>query len=191
MQKISEAVVDKVREEAQAIVSEAEEEAKKETDKAKALRNARIEAEKKRLLNEANEEAARLSAQNAMAAHRTVATAKAEVLESIVAKSREKIGKSSTKKESLAYLITDAIKGLETPDKVTVAVSESDLSLAKDIVKSDKQLSEKVLDVVVGKLDGGAIIESESKTLSADNSYATRLEMLLPRILPEISKELF
>lgn len=191
MQKISEAVVDKVREEAQAIVSEAEEEAKKETDKAKSQRNARIDAEKKRLLNEAREEAARVSAQNAMLAHRKVATAQAEVLESIVAKSREKIGKAPVKKEALAYLIADAIPGLGEADKVTVAVSERDLSLAKDIVKADKQLSQKVLDVVACDCDGGAIIESESKTLSADNTYGTRLEMLLPRILPEISKELF
>jgi len=191
MQKISEAVVDKVREEARAIVNEAEEEAKKETDKATGLRNSRIEAEKKRLLTNANEEAARVSAQNAMLAHRKVATAKAEVLESIVAKSREKIGKASATKESLAYLIGDAVQGLGTAEKVTVTVSDRDLSLAKDIVKSDKQLSDKVIDVIAGDCDGGAIIESASKTLSADNSYSTRLEMLLPRILPEISKELF
>jgi vacuolar-type H+-ATPase subunit E/Vma4 len=191
MQKISEAVVDKVREEAQSIVSEAEEEAKKELDKAKSQRNARIEAEKRRLLNEAHGEAARVSAQNAMLAHRKVATAKAEVLESIVAKSREKIGKAPVTRESLAYLITDAIPGLGNAGKVTVAVSKRDLGLAKDIVKSDKQLSEKVLDVVSCDCDGGAIIESESNTLSVDNTYTTRLEMLLPRILPEISRELF
>ena len=191
MQKISEAVVDKVREEAQAIVSAAEEDAKKETDKAKSQRNARIDAEKKRLLNEANEEAARVSAQNAMLAHRNVASAKAEVLESIVAKSRDKLGKASVTKGALAYLIADAVPGVGEGEKVTVVVSERDLSLAKDIVKSDKELSQKVLDVVAGDCSGGAIIQSESKMLSADNTYATRLGMLLPRILPEISKELF
>jgi len=191
MQKISEAVVDKVREEAQAIVSAAEEDAKKETDKAKSQRNARIDAEKKRLLNEANEEAARVSAQNAMLAHRNVASAKAEVLESIVAKSRDKLGKASVTKGALAYLIADAVPGVGEGEKVTVVVSERDLSLAKDIVKSDKELSQKVLDVVAGDCGGGAIIQSESKMLSADNTYATRLGMLLPRILPEISKELF
>ena len=191
MQKISEAVVDKVREEAQSIVSEAEEEAKKELDKAKSVRNARIEAEKRRLLNEAHEEAARVSAQNAMLAHRTVATAKAEVLASIVAKSREKIAKAPITNKSLSYLIADAIPGLGDTGKVTVAVSKRDLSLAKDIVKADKQLSAKVLDVVSCDCDGGAIIESESNTLSVDNTYTTRLEMLLPRILPEISRELF
>ena len=169
----------------------AEEEAKKELDKAKSQRNARIEAEKRRLLNEAHGEAARVSSQNAMLAHRKVATAKAEVLESIVAKSREKIAKAPITKKALSFLIADAIPGLGDTDKVTVAVSKRDLSLAKDIVKSDKQLSSKVLDVVSCDCDGGAIIESESNTLSVDNTYTTRLEMLLPRILPEISRELF
>ncbi len=191
MQKISEAVVDKVREEAQSIVSEAEEEAKKELDKAKSQRAARIEAEKKRLLNEANEEAARVSAQNAMLAHRKIASAKSEVLESIVSKSREMVAKAPVKKEALAYLISDAISGLGEADKVTVAVSKRDLDVAKEIVKSDKELSNKVKDVIACDCDGGAIIETDSKTLSADNTYGTRLEMLLPRIIPEISKELF
>jgi len=58
-------------------------------------------------------------------------------------------------------------------------------------VKSDKKLASTVLDVRTCDCTGGVIIENESKTLSVDNTYTTRLEMLLPRILPEISKKLF
>ncbi len=191
MQNISEAVVDKVREEAQAIVNEAEEEAKKERERAKSQQDARLEAEKRRLLTAAHEEAARITAQNAMQARQKVANAKAAVLDEIVQKARAELKKASTRRESLAYLIGDAIEGLGEGDKITVSVSKNDLETAKEVVKADKKLSAVVSEVKTCDCEGGVIVESEDKTLSVDNTYTTRLEMLLPRILPEISKKLF
>jgi len=38
---------------------------------------------------------------------------------------------------------------------------------------------------------GGAVAESTDGKVSIDNTYETRLEMLLPQIVPEISRELF
>ncbi len=191
MQRISEAVVDKVKEEAQRLVNEAEEEAKRELDKARALRTERLEAEKKRILTEATEEAARISAQNAMKARQKVANAKSAVLEDIVQKSRAAMQKSTTTREHLAQLIRDAAAGLGTADKLYVSVSKKDVDMAREIVKTDKQLAARVLEVRTADCDGGALVENESRTLSVDNTYATRLQMLLPRVLPEISKELF
>ena len=192
MQNISEAVVDKVREEARVIVDEAKEEAKKELDKAKSQRDARLEAERKRLLNDATEEAARITAQGAMQSHQKTSAAKAAVLDDIVAHARADLKKVSTKPALLAYLIKDAIDGLgDEPGKVTLLVSSNDLATAKDIVKKDKRLADMVATVSECDCDGGAIARNEAKTTSVDNTYTTRLEMLLPRILPEISKELF
>ncbi len=191
MQKISEAVVDKVRQDAEAIVNEAKEEARKELDKARAQRDARLEAEKKRLLTAAQEEAARITAQNAMQARQKVANAKAAVLEEIVQKARASLQKSATTKESLSFLIHDAIRGLEASDKVTVGVAKKDVALAQEIVKSDKHLATVVADVTEWDCSGGAFVENAAKTLRVDNTYTTRLEMLLPRMLPEISKKLF
>jgi len=191
MQRISEAVVDKVREEARHLVSEAEAEAAKELDKSKALRAARIEAEKKRLLTEAGEEAARISAQNSMKARQKTASAKSEVLDEIVRKAKENLQKSTTSRERLARILVEAMAGLGTADKVHVSVAKKDLDWARELVKGDKVLSTRVLDVTAADCDGGAMVENESRTLSVDNTYATRLQMLLPRVLPEISKELF
>jgi vacuolar-type H+-ATPase subunit E/Vma4 len=191
MQNISEAVVDKVREDAQAIVKEAEEQATKELEKARTQRDARIEAEKKRLLTAAQEEAARTTAQNAMQARQKVANAKAAVLDGIVEKARESLKKSATSRESLSFLINDGIQGLGESDKIYVGVAEKDAALAREIVKSDKKLAATVIDVRRCDCTGGVAIENESKSLSVDNTYTTRLEMLLPRILPEIGKRLF
>lgn len=191
MQRISEAVVDKVREEAQHLVSEAEEEAKKELGKAQSLRAARLEAERKRLLAEAGEEAARVTAQNAMSARQKTASAKSAVLDEIVRKARETLQKSTTTREQLAQLLRDAIAGLGTADKVFVSVAKKDLDMAREIVKGDKALASRVLEVSVINAEGGVMVENESRSLGVDNTYFTRLQMLLPRVLPEISKELF
>ncbi len=191
MQNISEAVVDRVREEARAIVSEAEEEANEEREKAKAQRDARLEAEKKRLLSAAREEAARITAQNAMQARQKVANAKAAVLDEVVQKARADLKKAATKRESLACLINDAIAGIGDSDKVILSVAEKDLKMAEEIVKADRKLSAAVAEVKACGCEGGVILENEDKTISVDNTYTTRLNMLLPRILPEISKKLF
>ncbi len=192
MQNISEAVVDKIRDEAKAIVAEAEEEAKKEVDKAKAQKDARLETEKRRILNDAREEAARVAAQSAMQDHQQTAAAKTEVLDDIVNRTRESLNKVATKPDLLAYLVNDAIKGLgQDQGKVTLLVSSKDVAAVRDLVKKDKQLSSVVAEVGECDCDGGAIAQNESRMISVDNTYTTRLEMLLPRILPEISKELF
>ncbi|MBN1151758.1 MAG: hypothetical protein JXA58_00980 [Dehalococcoidia bacterium] len=191
MQTISEAVVDKVREEAQHLINEAEEESKKELDKARAQRAARLEAEKKRLLTEANEEAARITAQNAMKARQTVANAKAKVLDDIVQKARATLSKTATTRESMAFLISDAVEGLGGASKFSLSVTQKDLALTREVVKADKKLEAIVTEVNATDHSGGVLIETEDNTLSVDNTYTTRLEMLLPRILPEISKKLF
>jgi len=191
MQNISEAVVDKVREDARTIVNQAEEEAKKELEKARAQRDARLEAEKKRLLTAAQEEAARIVAQNSMKARQKVANAKATVLDDIVEKARVALKKTTTTRTSLAFLINDAVDGLGGTDKVSLSVSGGDSATAREIVKADKKLASVVQDVKVIDCDGGVVVENESATLGVDNTYTTRLEMLLPRILPEISKKLF
>jgi len=190
MQNISEAVVDKVRLEARSIVSEAEEEAKKDLEKAKSLREAKVKAEKRRLLNDAREEAARIMAQSAIQTHQKMAAAKASVIDDIVGRAQAGLKKISAKPELLAYLIGDAIGGLGS-GKATISVSPGDVATVKELVKNDKRLSSMVLDVTESDCDGGVIAESEDKKTSVDNTYATRLEMLLPRLLPEISKDLF
>jgi len=190
MQRISEAVVDKVRLEARSIVSEAEEEAKKELEKAKSQREAKLKAEKRRLLNDAQEEAARIVAQSAIQTHQMMAAAKASVVDDIVAQAQAGLKKTSAKPELLARLIGDAINGLET-DKATIRVSPGDIAMVKELVKNDKRLSSMVLGVTGCNCGGGVIADSEDKKTSVDNTYSTRLEMLLPRLLPEISKELF
>jgi vacuolar-type H+-ATPase subunit E/Vma4 len=178
MQKISEAVVDKVKAEAQSIVSEAEEEAKKELEKARNQQDVKLKAEKRRLLKDAQEEAARVASQSAIQQHRDMAAAKASVLDDIVERAQAGLKKTSAKPDLGS-------------DKATISVSHRDVAMVKELVKNDKRLSAMVLDVTECDCDGGVIATSEDKKTAVDNTYSTRLEMLLPRLLPEISKDLF
>jgi vacuolar-type H+-ATPase subunit E/Vma4 len=190
MQKISEAVVDKVKAEAQSIVSEAEEEAKKELEKARSQQDVKVKAEKRRLLKDAQEETARIASQSAIQQHRSMAAAKASVLDDIVERAQAGLKKTSAKPDLTAYLISDAISGLGS-DKATISVSHRDIAMVRELIKNDKRLSAMVLDVTECDCDGGVIATSEDKKTAVDNTYSTRLEMLLPRLLPEVSKDLF
>jgi len=59
------------------------------------------------------------------------------------------------------------------------------------LVGKDKELAAKVAEIKEHSASGGVIIEDVEGRVRIDNTYETRLEMLLPRLLPEIGKELF
>jgi vacuolar-type H+-ATPase subunit E/Vma4 len=52
-------------------------------------------------------------------------------------------------------------------------------------------LSAKILEVREVDRLGGVIAEDAEGKLRIDNTYETRLEMALPKLLPKISEELF
>ncbi|GAI43759.1 unnamed protein product [marine sediment metagenome] len=49
----------------------------------------------------------------------------------------------------------------------------------------------KIMEIKEFDCAGGVIAENIDGKVSIDNTYETRLEMLLPQIVPEISRELF
>jgi len=87
-------------------------------------------------------------------------------------------------------LIREAIDGLGA-DKSRIYVSPKDVSMVRKFLERDKELASKVMEVKVDNLLGGVIAEDIDGKFRIDNTYEARLEMLLPKLLPEISKELF
>ena len=61
----------------------------------------------------------------------------------------------------------------------------------KKLVEKDKELAGKIVEIREHHGMGGVIVEDIDGKVRIDNTYETRLEMLLPRLLPEIGKELF
>ena len=190
MEKISEAVVSKVKLDAQRIIKEAEEKAQEEIDKAKRQRDARFEEERGKMLGEAEEEAARILAQASIKARQQISSAKADAIGKVIDGARKELSQISSDERYFLNLIREAIDGLGV-DKARIYVSPKDLSNVKKFLKADKELSSKIVEVRESDCLGGVIAEDIEEKLRIDNTYETRLEMLLPKLLPEISEELF
>jgi len=190
MEKISEAVVSKVKLDAQNIIREAEEKAQEEIEKAKKQREVRLEQEKARMLGEAEEEAARILAQASIKARQQLSSAKADAIAKIIDGARKELSQIPSGESHFLNLIREAMEGLGM-DKARIYVSPKDVSNVKKFLKADKELSSKIVEVRESNCLGGVIAEDVEGKLRIDNTYETRLEMLLPKLLPKISKELF
>ena len=190
MEKISQAVLSKVRAEAQNIIEEAEEKAQEEIEKAKRQREVRFEEERGRMLGEAEEEAARILAQASIKARQQLSSAKADTIAKIIDGARKELSRISSDESHLLNLIREAMEGLGV-DKGRIYVSPKDVNTVKRLLKADRELSGKIMEVRESDCLGGVIAEDAEGKLRIDNTYETRLEMLLPKLLPKLSEELF
>ena len=190
MEKLSEAVLTKVRVEAQSIIQEAEEKAREEIEKAKRQREARFQEERSRMLGEAEEEAARILARASIKARQRLSSAKADVIAKIIGGARKELSQIPSDETYLLHLIKEGMDGLGL-DKARIYVSPKDVSTVKKLLKANKELSGRILEVSEFNCSGGVIAEDVEGKFRIDNTFETRLEMLLPKLLPEISKELF
>ena len=190
MERISEAVVSKVSLDAQAIIKDAEEKAREEIERYRKQRAVKFEQERARMLAEADREAARILAQASIKARQLISTAKAETVASITDGARKELSGTSTNESNLVSLVREAVGALGT-DRARIYVSPKDVSTAKEALQADKELSAKIMEVREIDCLGGVIAEDAEGKLRIDNTYETRLEMALPRLLPKISEELF
>jgi V/A-type H+-transporting ATPase subunit E len=190
MERISEAVVSKVSVDAQSITREAEEKAREEIERARKQRGTKLEQERARILAEAEQEAARILAQASIKARQLISRAKAEAIAKITDGAKKELSGASTDESNLLSLVREAAGGLAT-DKIRIYVSPKDVSSARESLQADKELSAKILEVREVDCLGGVIAEDAEGKLRIDNTYETRLEMALPKLLPKISEELF
>ena len=190
MEKISEAVVSKVKLDAQNIIREAEKKAQEELEKAKKQREVRFEEERGGMLGEAEEEAARILAQASIKARQQLSSTKADTIAKIIDGARKELSRIAIDESYFLNLIKEAVGGLGV-DKARIYVSPKDVSTVKKLLEADKEFSGKIVEVRESNCLGGVIAENVEGKLRIDNTYEIRLEMLLPKLLPEISKELF
>jgi len=190
MEKISEAVVSKVRIEAQDIIREAEEKAQEEREQAQKQRETRLQEEKNIMLEKSQEEAARIIAQASIEARQKLSRTKSDIVTKIIDRVKQELSQSSSNESHFLNLITEAVDAVGR-DKCRIYVSTKDVSTTQKLLDGDKKIAAKVVEVKEDNFTGGVIAETLDGKLRIDNTYETRLEMLLPQLLPEISKELF
>lgn len=189
MDGIAEAVLRKVRAEADGILADAKAKADETVAKACAQRDARLAAERARLLEEAKIEAARITAQSAISSRRELLAAKAAIVEEVFSAAKDALTGAPGSPQELRSLIAEGLATLGR-DKARVLVSGRDLAAAKEMLAADRELGERVAEVNEAPIDGGAIVEDPAGSLRVDNSYATRLAMLRPTMLVEIGSTL-
>jgi len=190
MEKIGGAILDKVKAEAKVIVKEAEDKARQEIEQTKKQRVARLEEEKGRMLRQAGEEATRITAQAIVQARQEISRAKADVINDIISRVKKELAATSISEGSLRGLLNEAAAPLGT-GKGRVYLSAKDVSGVKKILAKDKELAARIAEVKEYDCSGGVIVEDIDGKIRIDDTYETRLEMLLPRLLPEIGRELF
>ncbi len=190
MEKISEAVVGKIRVEAHNIVREAEERAQEEIEKAKKQRETRRMEEKDKMLEEAEVEAARILAQASIKARQELLRAKADIIAKIIEGVKKNLSGIASDESHLLSLIKEAMNGLGGA-KCRIYVSPKDVSSVEKFLAEDKELANRIMEVKEFDCTGGVIAEDIEEKRRIDNTYETRLEMLLPKLLPEMNRELF
>lgn len=190
MEKISRAILDKVKADAEQIVKEAEQKAWQELEKAEKQRETKFKEEKRKIIEEAERQASRILAQSSIKARQELSRAKTEIIDGIVSRVRNTLPALSSDEGSLLNLIKEAVEELGA-DEVRVYVSRKNISAVRKLVKGDKGLASKIMEIKEFDCAGGVIAENIDGKVSIDNTYETRLEMLLPQIVPEISRELF
>jgi len=190
IEKISKAILGKVRAEAQDIVEEAEEKARERIEGAKRQQEAKLEEEKSKLIEEAKEGATRILAQASITARQELLAAKTKIIDEIINSVKGVLSGFSSDESSPLNLIKETINTLDI-DKARIYVSPKDVNTVQKLFAKDKELANKIKEIREFDCIGGVIAEDIDGKIRIDNTYETRLEMLLPQILPEISKELF
>lgn len=190
MDKLSEAILDKVKVDAQQKITEAEEKALQEVEKAEKQLESKFEEESRKAIEEAEREATIILAQASIAARQELSRTKADIIDNIISTVKATLRGTSSDESSLLSLIKEVVDGLDI-DKARIYVSPKDISKVQEFLERDKEIASRILEVKEFDCTGGVIAESIDGKFSLDNTYDTRLEMLLPQILPEISQGLF
>ncbi|HOE74119.1 MAG TPA: V-type ATP synthase subunit E [Deltaproteobacteria bacterium] len=189
--KMREAILSKARQEAQILIDEAKSKAGEVVGKAQEQWERRLEAEKKRLLSESRREAARIIAQADLKARQEILKEKDSIIREMIGKVKERLTGNTSETSTLERLITEAVDAFESDQALKIMASGKDIKRVREIVAASPVLKDRITGVSEAACMGGVICESVDGKVSVDNTYDTRLQMLIPRILPQVGKVLF
>lgn len=191
LEKVSKAILDKARAEAESILEKARKEAEKTIEKAKLKRKEKYEKEVAKIISEAKREARSIIVKATLKNRREIAEAKHKVIKEVIEEAKRKLRlRKFDVKKSLTALLLESLASIPA-EKIIVYVNPRDVNLLTEIVKEQK-LEDKVEKIVADKsLSGGLIVSSPDGKFKVNNTYEARLEMVMTKLLPELSKELF
>ena len=189
--KIREAILDKAREEAKKVVSDAEGKAREMLSQAESQKDKRYEEEKKKIIAEANRESSKTLAQASLKARQQILQVKDGVVNEVLSKVKDGLSNEIKDKSMFNRLITETVDAFESEDKLRILTTSKDLKIVEEVIGESETLKDRVAEVKETECLGGILGETLDGMVSIDNTFDMRLEMLIPKILPEIGKKLF
>lgn len=189
--KIRDAILKKAKGEANQIIADAKTRAMEMIVKAKEQRQSRFEDDKKKSISEAQRDASKIMAQSSLKSRQDILREKDALLNTIVEKVKDELSRTVLDKEYFLPLVRETLKAFETDKQVVIFVSPKDLDTVHRFIEEDSDLKDKISDVKELDCLGGILAQTMDGMVSIDNTYDTRLEMLMPKILPEVGKNLF
>jgi len=189
--KIREAILKKAKGEADKIVADAEIKAREMIEKAKDQWKNKFEEEKKKIISEAHREASKIMAQTSLKTRQGILQEKDNVINVIIENVKKDLSQEVMDSKVFLPLIKEAIDAFETDKQVRIYAAPKDIKVVHESIKEDSELKEKIFEVKELDCLGGIIAESTDGMVSIDNTFDMRLEMLMPKILPDIGKKLF
>ena len=190
-EKIRQAIISKAQQEAAGILDDAQKRAADLIEKAQKARDLKFEQIRNRILAEAKQESDKIIAKGAVDARLTVLKRKDLLLKKVISQVKEDLAMNPTRPQIWAGLMDEVISGFDDSHKLRFRVASKDIETVRKIVADNSTLGKQVEEV--GEIDclGGILAEDAQGKVSIDNTYDTRLEMLLNKVLPEIGQKLF
>lgn len=191
LERVSKAIIERASLEAEAILEKARKDAEKIINKAKMKRKTMYEREAAKIIEAAKRKARAILVQAILKTRRKIAETKHEIVNNIVNEAKEALKKRSFNIEkSLKNLLLEAMFNMPS-GKVVIYINPKDRKVIEKIISEEglRNRVEKIFET--NNISGGVIVESIDGKFKIDNSYDTRLDMVVSRILPRISKELF
>ncbi len=189
--KIRAAILEKAQGEAEEIIASARVKAEELITNGKEQKKKRFEEEKNRVISEARREASRILAQSSLKARQGILKEKDDVINEIIARVKEDLAGKAMDESVLIHLIGETVQAFETENKLRLLVSPKDIVVARKVVEENESLKKQIAEIVEFDCLGGVMAESMDGMVSIDNTFDMRLEMLTPKILPRIGRDLF
>lgn len=189
--KIRQAIISKAEQEAAGIVEDAQARARELIDRAEKNRDLRFEQIKNKILSDARQESAKILAKGSVDARLTVLEQKDILLQEVISRVKKQLSSNMTNPQTWNYLIEEIVSGLDKSHEIRFCVSTKDVDDVSKIVADNDNLKKQVSEIREIQCIGGILAEDDLDKVSIDNTYDTRLEMLLNRILPDIGHKLF
>jgi len=185
-----ETILEQAREDARQIIKQAEARADDVIAAAVRQKKRQDNAIRDELLARSRQEAVTIRAQAAFEATQLVEGEKRTIVNEIIAGAIARLNGNQPDRHAFQQLVAEALKELGPGGKAKLMVRQRDLALAREIV-DDSALSRQVVEVSELECLGGVRVESADGMVAIDNTFDTRLEMVLPHVLPGIAARIF